>query len=148
MRMTLATLELLLFVNWLLPIILGAVGTLYCQVRGAGTVLYPPQLRTDASATAFGLKLAAKNWSAFTVGCSSFFWRDADYEESIGHERGHVLVWLLLGLAGYVLLWAVPWALLYPFYANKRDAYHAVPIERFCTWYGHRWAVRNGAAIK
>lgn len=135
--MTLQTLELLFAVNWLLPIILGAFGTLFFQVRGAGTVLYPPQFQTDAGNTALGRKLADADWSAFTLGCSSFFWRGRG-DEAVSHERGHVLVWLLLGFAGHIALWLIPWAVLTPFYANPRDAYHAIPVERFCQWYGAR----------
>lgn len=148
--MTLQTLELLFALNWLLPIILGALGTMLLQLRGADTVLTPPQLQTDAGGTALGRKLADADWSAFTLGCSSFFWRGLG-DETVSHERGHVLVWLLLGFAGHIALWLIPWAVLTPFYAEHRDAYHAIPIERFCQWYGARRVAKlrdDGGVIK
>lgn len=122
--------------NWGIPIVVGLLLALIGWLRIEPIWRIGPQFVWDVRGP---FAAAIAKWhSGFTFGPTSMLWR-GPFDLSIGHERGHVWTFLLLGLAGHVLD-AMTIPLIRPFTTSWREAYHRTPIERFCRWYGPRWA--------
>ena len=126
-------------VNWLVPIAVGLLLALIGYLRIEPVWRDGPQFVWDVHGP-FAARIA-KWHSGFTFGVTSLLWR-GPFDLSIGHERGHVWVFLALGLAGHLVdLLTLP--IIRLFVSSWREAYHRTPVELFCRWYGPRWADRR-----
>lgn len=125
-------------INWLTPIVVGYAMAL--AFFATGDTVYFQGLQTVVDARGpLARALGAGNWSGFTVGTASLLWRGC-FDEAVGHERGHVWLWLAFGLVGHLLGFLAPIPVMRTFATSWREAYHKVPVELFCRWYGPRWA--------
>lgn len=127
-------------VNWCGPLVVSLAMLAFFHARGEKVVRYGPQIVIVVDGWP-AERFARANWGGFTWCVTCLLWRERG-DELIGHERGHVWIWLLFGLVGG-LVYLLILVALRPFHPSWRAAYLAHPIERWCDRYGERWARRR-----
>lgn len=123
-------------VNWCAPFALGLL--LVALANARGDVITARGLHLLVEVRSWPEKQLEDDWGAFTFSTVSFFWDPhADREHLIAHERGHVILWLIFGLAGGIVYMLIL-AAMRPFQPSWYAAYRAHPYERWCERYADR----------